>query len=75
MIQPSRELRLADEAITGERLHDLVAQDLDGDIAVMPKIARKIDCGHAAAAKLTFNVVLTREHGSEVVVHRGKGHA
>ena len=75
MIEPSGELCFADEAVAGERLRDFIAQDLDGDIAVMPKVARKVDRGHAAAAKLTFNVVFVRQHGLELAVRPGKAHA
>ena len=75
MIQPSGELCFADESVAGERLHDLIAQDLDGDVAVMPKIARQIDGGHPAAAKLALNVVLARQRSLELAVRRGKVHA
>jgi len=75
MVQPSGELRFADEAVARERLRDLIAEDLDRDIAVMPKIAREIDRSHPAAAKLAFNVVLARQRSLELAVRRGKAHA
>jgi hypothetical protein len=75
MVQPSGELRFADEAVARERLRDLIAQDLDRDMAVMPKVAREIDRSHAAAAKLAFNLVLAREHSLEPAVRRGNVHA
>ena len=75
MVQPSGELRLADETVARERLCNLIAQDLDGDVAAMPKIACEIDSGHPAAAKLALNVVLARQRSLELAVRRGKAHA
>jgi len=75
MVQPSGELCFANEAVARERFYDPVVQDLDGDSAIMPKIARQVDRGHAAAAKLAFNVVLARERSLERAVRRGKAHA
>jgi hypothetical protein len=75
MVQPSGELCFADETVARERLYDLIAQDLDGDVAVVPKIARQIDGGHPAAAKLAFNVVLACQRSLELTVRRGKAHA
>ena len=75
MVQPSGELCFADEAVARQRLRNLSAQDLDGDVPVMPKIARQIDRGHPAAAKLAFNVVLARQQSLELAVRRGKAQA
>jgi hypothetical protein len=41
----------------------------------MPKIARQIDDGHPAAAKLAFNGVLARQRSLEQGVRGGKTHA
>jgi hypothetical protein len=41
----------------------------------MPKVARKVDRGHTAAAKLTFNVVFVRQRGLELAERLGKAHA
>ena len=75
VVQPTGELGFVHERVARERLRGGVRQDLDGDGAVMPKIARQIERSHPATAKLAFNVVPARQHSLELAVRRGKAHA
>ena len=74
MIQSCGELCFANESVARERFYNLVVQHLDRDAAIMPEIARQIDRGHAAAAKLAFNVVFVGERSPELAVQRGSAH-
>src|SRR6185437_7219059 len=72
MTEPRREADLAEEAFRAERLADIGAQDLDGDLAVMPEIVREINRGHAARAELALEAVPVGERHSQLL-HQGGG--
>jgi hypothetical protein len=73
VLQARRQLDLRQEAVGAERLGDLGADDLDGDLARVPNVMREVDGRHAAFAELAFDVVPIRKAAAEHVV--GLGHA
>src|SRR5207249_7812111 len=67
------EVDLAQEALGAERRGDLRAQDLDGDGAAVPEIAREVHGGHAAVPQLALERVAGGEGGAERVESGGQG--
>ena len=59
VVQGACRLRLSDKALRGSGSCDFVGgQDLDGDVAVQPRIARLVDDAHAAFAEPGFDLVV-----------------
>ena len=57
---------LAQEAVGAEDGGQLAAQDLDGDVAVVPEVAGEIDRRHAAGTELPLDAVAALERGREL---------
>lgn len=55
VLEPSRDPDLPEEAIRAERRGELVAQDLQGDEAVVPEVASEVNRCHAPAAQLALD--------------------
>jgi hypothetical protein len=55
------DLDLLQEALRSQRRRQVVAEDLDGDLAVVLEIARQIHGGHAAAADFSVDGVAVGE--------------
>ena len=71
MIQPRRELDLAQKPLPAERLGKVAVQHLDGDVTPVLAIVRKVDGGHPALAELAAELVSVGEelgsmHGGKV---------
>ena len=73
------EVDLAEEPLAAERLGEVLAQDLDGDVAVVLEVAREVDGRHAAGAELALDAVVGGErrrqvrHGHAGRWRRGEG--
>ena len=61
VIEPSRDLDLAMEAIGADVDGEMRMEDLDGDRAAVLQVVREIDRGHAATADLTLDAIATRK--------------
>src|SRR5689334_2357271 len=76
MVQPGHRPRLTSEALDRIRIIEIPSADgLDGDDPVAPAMAREIDRGHTALAKLSDELVLALQRakiGRKVDV--GGGH-
>src|SRR2546429_1225886 len=73
MREPSSNLDLPQEALGAERCGDLGAEDLDGDGAAVPEIAREVHGGHPAASQLTLDGVAVGQGCAEAIKRRS-GH-
>ena len=63
MVEPCRDLDLAQEALVAERRGKLGLQDLEGDGAVVLEVLGQIDRGHPAAAEFALDRVAAGEGG------------
>src|SRR5262249_39293646 len=61
MIESRREPNLLKKPLAPERFGEIGAENLDGDIAIVAKIAGQVNGGHAARAELSLEAIATRE--------------
>lgn len=57
MTEMRDELDLATESLRSERKPDIVAQDFDGDVAIVLEIASEINRSHRSVTKLALDLV------------------
>ncbi len=69
MLEPSRHLDLAAETLGAKGRGQLGVQDLECDRAVVLRVLRKKDRGHAATPQLALQGVLSTERRLELVPH------
>ena len=67
VLQPRDKFDLAEKSLGADRSSQLLVEDLDRDLAVVPSVTRHKYCGHAAAADLAFEDVPTAELALELV--------
>src|SRR5207249_9635502 len=73
MLEPSGELDFAQEALAAERHGDFGAQRLEREEALVLRVAREVDCRHAAAAQLAIDDVSIAERGVQLCNWVGHG--
>ena len=74
MLKVGRDLDFLDEALAAQADGELRLEDLDGDPALVPDVAREVDGGHSALADLALELVAIGEHHRQPVrklAHRG----
>ena len=67
MLQPCRDLDLAQEAVGAEAERQVGMQHFDGHRPVVPHVLRQVDGRHAAAPDLAFDGVAVDEGASQTV--------
>jgi hypothetical protein len=75
MLEVGGDLDLPHKALGAERLGQLLVQDLEGDWAIVPEIARQVDRSHAAPAELALEQVTIAEGIRQRRVDCGHGDA
>ena len=70
MGEPGGHFDLPEKPLRAERRRDLGAEDLDGDGAAVPEIAREVHGGHPAAAQLTIEGVAVGQGRAQGVERR-----
>jgi hypothetical protein len=68
VVEPGGEPDLPDKPLGTQRVRQLGMEDLQGDGAVVPKIAGEIDRGHAATTELALDHVAVTESVGELLV-------
>ena len=71
MVQPRRDLDLAQEALGTERRGQLGPQHLDRHDPAMLDVVREVDRRHAPAPQLTLDRIATRERRPEARIDMG----
>ena len=61
VLEAGGDLDLLHKALGAERMGQLLVQDLEGDSAIVPEIARQVDSSHAAPAELALEQVAVAE--------------
>ena len=74
MLQVGGGLDLAQETFRADRGGDLLAQHLDGDLAIVLQIVGQVDGGHATRAELALDAVAVAQGGREAQHRVGVGH-
>ncbi len=72
MVQPGGDLHFREEAFGAQRGGELGAEDLDGDVAIVPEVAGEVDGGHAAGAEFALDAVASGQGRGDAV--DGLGH-
>jgi hypothetical protein len=72
MLQPRRQLDLAEEPLGAEHCRQLGVEDFQRDGAVVPQVLREIDDGHATAAQLTLDLIAAGQGGSQPFEEGGR---
>src|SRR5713101_7853449 len=75
MLQSSGDLNFPQEALRAQSCGKLRAEDLHGYCAIVLEIPGKVDRGHPATTKLTFNSVVLGKGGLqaiEEIAHAGQ---
>ena len=67
MMQVRGDLNLRHESFRSEDRAELRVEHLEGDVPVVPQVAREIDDGHAPSADATLDRVLALEGSVELV--------
>ena len=65
MVEPGRDLDLAEEAFGAEARGELRVQNLECDLAIVLEIVRQEHGGHAAPSHLALNAVSVGKRGLE----------
>ena len=73
MLQAGGDPDLLEKSLRSERGRELGAQDLEGDGAIMPKVVREVDHGHATASELALDAIPIGQGGREEVGCVGQG--
>ena len=64
MLQPGRGTDFPEEALRAER-RQLGTKQLEGDVTLMPEVARQVDPRHAAVTQFPLDVVSVGQGGLE----------
>jgi hypothetical protein len=73
MLQPRCGLDLSQESFASERGSELLMQNLDRHVAIVPQVTRKIHRGHSAGAELALDAIAVWHRSGEPGGHIVKG--
>jgi hypothetical protein len=72
MLQGGSDLDLPEEALLAQGGRELLAQELDGDLAVVPKVVGEVHGGHSARTELALDAVAVSQGTGEPVEGLGR---